>query len=65
MNKTLQAKSLVSNQIKAEGTVESEQRNEQLTELMQEMKNVWQEAAGDLLQPRPEAVAQLLKKVLH
>lgn len=45
--------------------MESEQRNEQLTELMQEMKNVWQEAAGDLLQPRPEAVAQLLKKVLH
>lgn len=45
--------------------MESEQRNEQLTELMQEMKNVWQEAQGDLLQPRPEAVAQLLKKVLH
>lgn len=65
MNKTLHSKSLVSNKSKVEDTVESEQRNEQLTELMQEMKNVWQEAAGDLLQPRPEAVSQLLKKVLH
>lgn len=44
---------------------ELEKNGEQLIGLMQEMKGVWQEAAGDLLQPRPEAVAQLLKKVLH
>lgn len=33
-----------------------------LTELMHEMKHYWQEAARDLLQPRQEAVAQLLRK---
>jgi hypothetical protein len=32
--------------------------------LMRSMKGFWQEAAADLLQPRPEAVAQLLKKAL-
>ena len=44
---------------------DTEQNGEQLIDLMQEMKGVWQDAAGDLLQPRPEALAQLLKKVLH
>jgi hypothetical protein len=36
--------------------------NKALTELMNEMKPFWQEAANDLLQPRPEAVAQLLRR---
>jgi len=36
--------------------------NKALTELMNDMKGFWQEAARDLLQPRPEAVAQLLRK---
>lgn len=38
---------------------------EELTELMKEMKNTWQEASGDLMQPRTEVLNQLLKKVLH
>jgi hypothetical protein len=45
--------------------MEREPESEQLIDLMQEMKGTWKEAADDLLQPRPEAVAQLLKKVLH
>jgi len=44
---------------------DTEQNGEQLIVLMQEMKGIWQEAATDLLQPRQEALAQLLKKVLH
>jgi hypothetical protein len=39
--------------------------SEQLVELMKDMKGTWNEAANDLLQPRPEVIAQLLKKVLH
>ncbi len=35
----------------------------QLTELMVDMKQYWQDASKDLLTPRSEAVAQLLKKV--
>lgn len=45
--------------------MEREPESEQLIDLMQEMKGAWKEAADDLLQPRPEAVAQLLRKVLH
>ncbi|MCD6063657.1 MAG: hypothetical protein K0R82_1568 [Flavipsychrobacter sp.] len=45
--------------------VESEKNSEELIDLMKEMKHMWQQAAEDLMQPRPEAVAQLLKKVLH
>ncbi|MBS1586414.1 MAG: hypothetical protein JSS82_12800 [Bacteroidetes bacterium] len=37
---------------------------EELIRLSSEMKNYLKEAAADLLQPRPEAVAQLLKKSL-
>lgn len=39
--------------------------NKMLAELMQEMKGHLQDAAKDLVQPRQEAVDQLLKKVLH
>ncbi len=45
--------------------VDSEKNSEELIDLMKDMKHIWQEAAEDLMQPRPEAVAQLLKKVLH
>lgn len=45
--------------------MEKEHSGEQLMELMQDMKGAWREAASDLLQPRPEAVTQLLKKVLR
>jgi len=38
--------------------------SEELIRLSQEMKNFLTEAAKDLLQPRPEAIAQLLKKSL-
>jgi hypothetical protein len=33
-----------------------------LSDLVQEMKSYLKEAAQDLLQPRPEAIAQLLNK---
>ena len=39
--------------------------NSQLTDLMAEIKQYWQDAQKDVLKPRAEAVAQLLKKVLH
>lgn len=38
---------------------------EELTDLMKEMKGIWQEASTDLLQPRAAMLDQLLKKVLH
>lgn len=38
--------------------------SEELIKLTKEMKSYLQEAAADLLQPRPEAIAQLLKKSL-
>lgn len=65
MSKTLHKKSNSSNHKKTAEDVNKENSSEQLIDLMQEMKGAWQEAANDLLQPRPEAVAQLLKKVLH
>ncbi len=45
--------------------LDSEPKSEQLIDLVQEMKPFLQEAASELLQPRPESVAFLLKKVLH
>jgi len=39
--------------------------NKALSALMQEMKPHLEDAAKDVLQPRQEAVAQLLKKALH
>ncbi len=46
-------------------TVTGVTENKMLAELMQEMKGHLQDAAKDLVQPRQEAVDQLLKKVLH
>jgi len=43
---------------------EIEIRNEQFTDLVQQMKPFLQEAQADLLQPRQEALAALLKKAL-
>ena len=65
MNKTLQENITKTTPKKSAVVVESEKSSEELFDLMQDMKGIWQEAASDLLQPRPEAVAQLLKKVLH
>jgi len=39
--------------------------NELLTSEMKNMKDFWQQASEELLQPRPEAVAMLLKKIGH
>ena len=65
MNKTLQKNLTKSTSKKPAVFVESEKNSEELIDLMKEMKHIWQDAAEDLMQPRPEAVAQLLKKVLH
>lgn len=65
MNKTLQKKLNKATSKKTEIIVESENSSEELIDLMQEMKGAWNEAAQDLLQPRAEAVNQLLKKVLR
>jgi hypothetical protein len=65
MNKTLQKNLTKSTSKKPAVFVESEKNSEELIDLMKEMKHMWQQAAEDLMQPRPEAVAQLLKKVLH
>ncbi len=46
-------------------TVTHTDNNEKLTDLVQEMKGLLEEASADLLQPRPEALAMLMKKVLH
>ncbi len=43
---------------------EIEIRNEQFTDLVQQMKPFLQEAQADLLQPRQEALAALFKKAL-
>lgn len=65
MSKTLPTKSTNTPNNKNTVAVKTDNNSEQLVTLMQEMKGAWNEASGDLLQPRPEAVAQLLKKVLH
>lgn len=39
--------------------------NELLHGEMKSMKDFWQQASEELLQPRPEAVAMLLKKINH
>jgi len=44
--------------------VMQENHSEELIKLSKEMKSYLLEAASDLLQPRPEAIAQLLKKSL-
>ena len=41
------------------------EKSDKLIDLMQEMKLSWKEAANDLLEPRPEAIENILKKVLH
>lgn len=44
---------------------EDHNAGDKLTDLVHDMKAALQEASTDLLQPRPEAVARLLQKVLH
>lgn len=46
-------------------TTEDLNASDKLTDLVQDMRAALQEASADLLQPRPEAVARLLQKVLH
>ncbi len=65
MSKTLHTKPSQTKATKTASEVKPENKTEQLIELMHEMKGAWKDASNDLLQPRDEAVAQLLKKVLH
>lgn len=44
--------------------LDKEPKSDALTDLVQEMKPFLQEAASDLMKPRPELMAQLFKKVL-
>jgi hypothetical protein len=63
MNKALPKQLIAKQNTKPAEVVRKEHTAEALTDLMQDMKGAWQEAAGDLLQPRPEAIAAILKKV--
>lgn len=45
--------------------MERNEKSDKLIDLMQEMKSSWKEAANDLLEPRSEAIENILKKVLH
>ncbi|RYE12454.1 MAG: hypothetical protein EOP51_31540 [Sphingobacteriales bacterium] len=65
MSKTLHTKTTHSKTVKTAEEVKPENNTEQLIELMQDMKAAWNDASADLLQPRDEAIAQLLRKVLH
>ena len=42
--------------------LESSNHDEMLTEMVHSMKNYLDEAAKDILHPRPQAILQLLKK---
>lgn len=64
MHKTLLKRFTVDN-TKAAASQKPQEGEELLTDLVQEMKAYMQEIANDLLQPRPEAVEKLLKKVHH
>jgi len=64
MQKTLLKKFTVEN-TKAAAAQKLQEGEELLTDLVQEMKTYMQEIANDLLQPRPETVERLLKKVHH
>lgn len=46
-------------------TVTTSDEHKALSELMQDMKLQLENASNDLLQPRKEALDNLLKKVLH
>jgi hypothetical protein len=63
MNRPL-LKDLTGNFIAKQAGMKGTGNSEELIKLTKEMKSYLQEAAADLLQPRPEAIAQLLKKSL-
>jgi hypothetical protein len=48
-----------------ETAVASAEDNSDLSELMKEMRAHLQEAAKDLLQPRPQVIEGILRKALH
>ena len=65
MNKTVHAK-FTGKKHKSQRTMTgTDVATEDILQLLQEMKGFLKEAASDLLQPRPEAIAQLLQKVHH
>lgn len=61
MQKTLLRKFTGNTQIPA-NVMDMDVSTETLTDLMQELRSALKGAATDLLQPRPEAIAQLLQK---
>ena len=63
MNKPL-LKDLTGNPANNEAAIKGTGNSEELVKLANEMKEHLREAAADLLQPRPEAIAQLLRKSL-
>lgn len=65
MNKTVHSKFIGKNNKSQTGMVGGSVATEDILKLLQEMKGFLKEAANDLLQPRPEAVAKLLQKVHH
>ena len=64
MNKTLLKNLKGQITSKSEAMPDVARNSEELIRLSKEMKSYLLEAAQDLLQPRPEAIAQLLKKSL-
>lgn len=62
MNKTL-LNHITVDQEKA--TVPIEMKGETIPDLVRELKHALLQAENELLSPRPEAVANLLKKALH
>jgi hypothetical protein len=65
MNKTVHAKFIGKKHKSPKVMTGSEVATDDILQLLQEMKGFLKEAASDLLQPRPEAIAQLLQKAHH
>ncbi len=63
MDKTIHANFIGKNNKSQTDMTGGEVVTSDILTLLQEMKGFLKEAANDLLQPRPEAVAKLLKKV--
>lgn len=64
MKKTLPTNFTLNKTEKAEHALESPHEEARLTDLMKEMSGVLKGAANDLLQPRKEAVKNIIKKAL-
>ena len=63
MDKTVHSKFIEKNIKSQRAMTRRDVATEDILLLLQEMKGFLKEAANDLLQPRPEAIAKLLQKV--